>query len=330
MDKMISKECIHCNRCKKNCDFLKKYDLDLMAFEEREDLAYNCFMCGKCKIVCPKDIDGREIAQKLRDETVKKNNGKLSDKGYGGIVFEKKNYIFKNYKSAVKSEKENEVNTAIFTGCNFLSYTPNTANKLIEIMDENEIGVIFDCCGKPIYELGLKDDADKIIEKINKNLKEKNISRLIMVCPNCYYYLKGKLDVEMIDIYTILNDLEIGKNLDGEALMFRPCPDRDTEELLEKITPFMIDGKIEKLNEQCCGAGGCASVKEAEVSKGFRIDIKSQAKDEKVYTYCSTCTGFFKSEGVNIKHVLSEILDVDEENTGNSLMNRLKYKFYRK
>ncbi|MEG0249265.1 MAG: heterodisulfide reductase-related iron-sulfur binding cluster [Peptostreptococcus sp.] len=328
MDKMISKECIHCNKCKNNCDFLKKYDLDLMGVEDRLDLAYHCFMCGKCKIVCPKDIDGRKIAQKLRDETVKQNNGKLSDKGYGGIVFEKKNYIFKNYKNAVK-ENSKKGNTAIFTGCNFLSYTPNTANELIEIMGKNDIGVIFDCCGKPIFELGLKDKARDIIERINKNLKEKNINRLVMVCPNCYYYFKGKLDVEMIDIYTVLEELGIGKDLDMEAFMFRPCPDRETEELLEKIAPFMKNSNIKKLNEQCCGAGGCASVKEGKLSKEFRVDIKEQTKDEKVYSYCSTCTGFFKSEGVNVKHVLSEILDVDEENTGNSLMNRFKYKFYR-
>ena len=68
------KDCIHCNLCKKNCDFLKKYDMDLEGFSKREDLAYHCFLCGKCNQVCPKDIDGKEIALNMREKNVKENN----------------------------------------------------------------------------------------------------------------------------------------------------------------------------------------------------------------------------------------------------------------
>ena len=41
-----TKDCIKCNLCKKHCEFLNKYDMDLDVFSNREDLAYNCFLCG--------------------------------------------------------------------------------------------------------------------------------------------------------------------------------------------------------------------------------------------------------------------------------------------
>lgn len=318
---MISKDCIHCGRCTRNCKFLEKYNLDLADFERREDLAFNCFLCGKCKLVCPKDIDGREIALKMRRKHVRSNNGRL--KGYKGIVWEKKNYLFKNYKKSTTK-------TALFTGCNFLSYLPNTADKLIDILKERDIGVIFDCCGKPISELGLEKEENKLLERLNKNLEKSGVEELIMVCPNCYYFLKDKIDVKMVNLFTKLKELEIGKDIEKEELnFFRPCPDRETEELLDGIRDYFPDKKINHLDEQCCGAGGCAGFKEKDLGKEMRQDMRIQANSEKFYTYCSTCTGFFKKEGIEVDHILSEILEVEEDCSTNSLLNRMKYKIKR-
>ncbi|WP_240516554.1 4Fe-4S dicluster domain-containing protein [Brachyspira sp. G79] len=60
------KDCIHCNKCVKKCSFLTKYNIDLEAFSKREDLAYHCFLCNDCNIVCPKDIDGNKISMCMR------------------------------------------------------------------------------------------------------------------------------------------------------------------------------------------------------------------------------------------------------------------------
>lgn len=333
MDNNISKDCIHCGLCKKNCVFLKKYDIDLSEFEKRNDLAYNCFMCGKCKLVCPKDIDGRLIAKKMRDKEVIENNGKLSEKGYKGLIFEKRNYIFKNYKNVDIKEDgaENLKNgkSVLFTGCNFLSYMPDTANRLMQEMKMRGIDVIFDCCGKPIYELGLNSESEEIIKNLQKRIDKYGITELIMVCPNCYYYLNGKLDVKITDIYTKLRELGIGKNLTGEILVFRPCPDRESETLLNHIKMANKDVRVNCVNEQCCGAGGCASVKEKEISQKMRIDVKEQIGNRKVSTYCSTCFGFFRGENMNVSHILSDILGVEEGGLKNSLLNRMKYKFYK-
>ncbi|WP_145994492.1 (Fe-S)-binding protein [Peptostreptococcus faecalis] len=323
IENKISKDCIHCGLCTQNCDFLEKYDMCLQSFEDKPELAYNCFLCGKCKIVCPMDIDGREIALSMRKDHIENNSGKINSKGYSGLIAEKQNYIFKNYKKVGKGK------SALFTGCNLLSYMPNTANKLIDELHKHDIGVIFDCCGKPIAELGFEEKEKIILEKLNDKFKKNNIEELITACPNCYYYLNGKVDVKIVDIYTKLHELGIGNEIEREKIyLFRPCPDRETEEVKEKLYLFAKNSKLVDLNEQCCGAGGVASVKESELAQGFRDDIKKQSKDKQIHTYCSTCTGFFRAEGINVTHILTEILGVDESKPGISLLNRLKYKFY--
>ena len=82
-------KCINCKLCTKNCDFLEKYNMDLSDFSKKEDLAYNCFLCGKCREVCPKDIDGKAIAIDMRQKKVAQGNKKLIDKNYNMLLKEK-------------------------------------------------------------------------------------------------------------------------------------------------------------------------------------------------------------------------------------------------
>ena len=68
-------DCTHCGLCKKNCSFLEKYGLDIGQIEDREDLIYHCFLCGKCTEVCPQNIDGREIILEYASKTGGRKNG---------------------------------------------------------------------------------------------------------------------------------------------------------------------------------------------------------------------------------------------------------------
>ena len=92
--------CIHCGRCTGRCAFLQRHGLDLAGFAGREELSYHCFLCGDCAAVCPKGIDGRLIALSMRRQQVREAGGKVREKGYGALIAEKKNYLFRNYRQA--------------------------------------------------------------------------------------------------------------------------------------------------------------------------------------------------------------------------------------
>lgn len=316
-------ECVNCGICKANCSFLTKYDIDFSDVEKMKDLAYHCFLCGKCTEVCPIGIDGRQIILDYRREKVAENKGRVPNNNYKPLIFEKKEYKFKNYKS--KKSK-----TVLFPGCNFPSIYPKTTKYLAELLDEYcGATIAFDCCGKPISELGLIDDEKKITQSINDNLKAMGAEEVVMLCPNCYDFLgRGKrLDIEVISVYDKLRELGLGNKIKGKSKIFPPCPDREPGELLSQIIPFFEEEPEVITSSQCCGLGGCAGAKEPDLANNM-LNIP---KDEHFYTYCGSCSGNFIRKGYHeAEHVLLKILGSDEgADVKKSLLNRMMFKYYR-
>lgn len=319
----MKKTCIHCGACTRQCDFLNKYQLDLGNTEELEKLAYHCFLCGECEKVCPVGIDGREVFLELRRKQVSANNGKIAESGYDMLIKEKADYIFRNYKNVLPGR-------VLFTGCNFPSFFPKTTKYIANYLKkEAGIGTIYDCCGKPIAELGLEREEEKIIERINIRLKKDNIQEVIMLCPNCYYFLKDRLDVKVTGIFEVLKELHIGKKVEDEVNLFMPCPDKKDRRWLEDLKYFLPDEVRVIEDVQCCGLGGCAKAKEPDVSSGFTEQLKSK-QYKRIYTYCASCAGKFTRDGMeNVHHILIDILGTNEEpDTAKSMLNRTMSKLW--
>lgn len=78
---------------------------------------------------------------------------------------------------------------------------------LAALLKKKGIGTVYDCCGKPIAELGLAVQEERIIRQIDERLKKAGVEEVIMLCPNCYYFLKGKLSVRVTGIYEALERL---------------------------------------------------------------------------------------------------------------------------
>ena len=95
--------CTHCGVCTENCEFLKKYDLTIGDTEKLSKMAYHCFLCGKCSKVCPQGIDGREIVLQIRRHRVKEAGGRIPEKGYGMLLWEKEDYKFRRYTGTGKT-----------------------------------------------------------------------------------------------------------------------------------------------------------------------------------------------------------------------------------
>jgi len=323
-EKHLTKDCIHCGLCTRNCQFLQKYKLDLQGFSEHPELAYHCFLCNDCSRVCPKKISGREVALQLRRSSVKANGGKLTEKGYAALIAEKKDYLFRNQKQAGKR-------SVLFPGCNFPSFFPRTTEYLVKLLRETaDIGVLYDCCGKPISELGLEKEDARGIAALKQRLEKLGIEELIVLCPNCYHFLRPRLDIPVVSIYDKLRELGLGQQIrEDKVHLFVPCPDKASLTLEKSLLPF-IDGEWETIRGiQCCGLGGCAAGKELEISASFAADLKNRELPN-VYAYCASCAGKLRRSGVeNVHHVLVDILGTGEvsELSLKSLWNRARHRF---
>lgn len=300
-------ECIHCGKCTRSCLFLEKYHMDLKGFLEHPELAYHCFLCGRCTAVCPKGIDGREIALQHREQKVKSEGNRVTDPAYRAILWEKNPYQFANYKNA-------SYESVLFTGCNFVSFYPKTADYLIQELRQRGIGVLYECCGKPTAELGAGKDAEVHLQQMERRLKEAGVKELIMVCPNCYYYMKGRVNLRLVSIYDKLAELGMGQRIPGGLPFYYPCPDREEKVFLKGIRRFMEAEERDAFPEvQCCGLGGCAVAKEPALAKEME-KLAEAAGEAELYTYCASCVSNFRRNGYGrAEHVLSKILNVQEK-----------------
>lgn len=316
--------CIHCGACTDTCVFLGKYKIDVQQMTEKPELAYHCFLCNQCQSVCPMDISGSKVAIELRRMMVEKGNGKLPDNSYDGLVLEKYPYKFANYRHGKKK-------SVLFTGCNFPSFYPETTEKLVKEFKKYDVGVVYDCCGKPIGELGLKKEEQDIFARINKKMNEAGVEEIVMVCPNCYYYLKDHLDANCVTVYQKMKELGIGHKIkEDEFPMYYPCPDRISKDFMKDIRYFLEGEEKDAFPDvQCCGLGGCAAGKEADLAQKL-VDRVAGRKEDRLYTYCASCICSYRRRGyTKAEHILPKLLDVHEiVPLGKTpILNRMKCKF---
>lgn len=320
----MAKQCIHCGKCTAKCGFLNKYQLDLGDTDGLKDHLYHCFLCDACKAECPMGISGKEIILALRREEVSQNGNVVKEQGYDMLIKEKSDYLFRNYQNAAAG-------SVLFPGCSFPSFYPRTTKKLMKLLKEQAgIGTVFDCCGKPVAELGMEQRENQMQKEMEERFLKNGIQEVIMLCPNCYEFLKPKLSVKVVTIYEVLEKLGIGTRISGETIsIFPPCPDREEQFWLETMRPYLPEQAEIIEGAACCGLGGCARAKEPKISKGFSETIMRQS-DSHIYTYCGSCAGKFSRDGCsNVHHILADILETREKpDTSKSLLNRARSKFW--
>lgn len=299
-------DCIHCHLCQKNCAFLSKYGIDIGDTDKLRELAYHCFLCGKCTQVCPVHIDGRETILEFRRQRASSSEISSIEKTYKGLIGEKRNYRYRNWKHATSG-------SVFFPGCNFPSQFPKTAAAASKEFAKHGIGTVYECCGKPIAELGLADDEQRIIDDIRRRLQENNITEIITGCPNCRNFFGDRLGIKVTGIFAKFSELGIGNKIQRDISLYIPCPDRQDNIWLDEIRPF-VGGEISFVEGlQCCGLGGSAGVYEPAIASGF-TDVLRNAETDNMVTYCASCVGQFRRKGFrSIDHLLPLVLGTDEK-----------------
>lgn len=304
--KYVEDNCIKCGLCTDNCPFLSKYNINLLDFTNRKDLAYSCFLCNKCSYVCPKDLNGKYISLTFRKKNPKYKHVKLN----------KESYPFKNLaKNKGRSED------LLYLGCNFPAFYPETSKALIELFKKNGFDFSIDCCKNPVASTGFKEEPSKSLEKQIEDLK---IDRIVTACPNCYHHMQNKYKVKIISIFKWLDEYEYIKDIKNPCNVFFPCSDRYNKEIFTIIKKHAPKCNDKFVDTNCCGAGGLASKKEKEIAENMTASIKN----EEIYTYCATCSMRF-SKYNKVHHFASVFLGIDEEVKTDYFKNALKAKFYK-
>ncbi len=255
------------------------------------------------------------------------------------IALEKGHYPFKNYRHA-------HAKSVFFPGCNFPSLYPKTCAALAQLLQEHcDMGIAYDCCGKPLRMMGREDRFQQIAQRISARLDACGAEEIVCACPNCFYALRGVIPQRVTSVYAKLVELGITAALpcdQSQPVMFPACPDR-REALLLQDAMELVDGHArvpmcagvshaqaalgKKTAPSCKREGSCEG---CAVLPCCRHDCSSViAKDEQIVTYCASCVGYLIGAGYfHVEHVLCAALGTHEQpDMAKSFINRARTKF---
>ena len=245
-------------------------------------------------------------------------------------VFEKTNYVFKNWHHA-------GAGTVVFPGCGFTSFFPKTLAALKDALRPSpDVSFAIDCCGLPLLGLKGPEAYRAELSRVEGRLVHLGAREVVPLCPNCGSAFSEALDrpVSQITIYALLREFsERGvvncAHIAEPGAVFVPCPDRAHREWLDDLAYFLKPSVFVSECSACCGAAFELSQPEASFVAAKRVlesaacECACAGVDEPVlYVYCASCAGKLErarrrcSDGlagsVRVVHVLSALMGVDE------------------
>lgn len=235
---------------------------------------------------------------------------------------------------------------AFFPGCTMMTYSSELTREQYRQLNNkySELTLIQDCCGLPLFQLGLQDRGQQFIRNLKNKLKKLGIDTIITSCPNCFYQLRSfftETNIRILTIYEALEDTEAFTKKDTEIkptiTVHDSCPDR-TEGLyanqvrraLAKKGYSILEMKHNRNLTRCCGSGGQVSHFQPELAQQHvqsRVQEAQNTGAQLLTGYCVGCVLNFAKlpGGLEVKHVLNLLLDMDQDFEG--LKNKAKTMF---
>ena len=325
----IIENCTECQLCVQGCPFLLKHNKTpkkiAEELAENVDVSKNyvkeCFLCGLCRAVCPLNLDFPQVISQARQKLAWKIATNLCYKLFlpdEKLFFPTAYKLHKNLQ--YDSLKREFFKYAFFPGCAMSSYSPEATVKVYEKLVERfyDVGLVDQCCGKPLADVGLNDRALKWLTRLESYMKEHGCTYIVTACPMCYYYLESKFrgKFQIVTVYEALGDIlrEGIRTLDLKVAVHDSCPDRfkgifakHVRELFEKNR--LIEMAHNKEKSVCCGAGGlvsCADPNLAAAPLLTRVGEFLESGADLMVVYCYTCAQVFWASQPTIpaKHVI--------------------------
>jgi len=165
------------------------------------DRVYTCALCKSCEEICPGLVKVTDIIREVRVQLADEKKGPLPEHLQMLENINKTNNILaktrsKEIEEAIKKLPQ-KADTILYMGCVAQYVYPKQLTTMFKLLEKMNIKftVLKDevCCGNYLAELGLKKEAEEVLLKTAKNLKDHNVKTIITLCPMCYNTFKHDL-----------------------------------------------------------------------------------------------------------------------------------------
>ena len=322
-----------CDYCEASCEMLKWYrkkphKLGMEVFTDsianslvstrtltRE--AYSCNICGKCKSVCPEDVDIGALMQFSRADRVGQDKQVPAIHDYW-----LRDMAFNTTEGAFSSAPKGKTTCAVafFPGCKLGAMNPGYVTKTYDYLEEKYgAGILLSCCGVPAYWAGEEKRLEAHLEQLRKSWERLGKPKLVFACATCEKTFRMFLpEIELVSLYTLLaEDTSLTPTCPfPEATVFDPCAardDRETEQSV-RILSERSGAVLEELRNpnRCCGFGGHMRLANPELYDQITAH-RAEAGDKPYIVYCANCYEVFKLQGKPCTHVLDTVFSPGED-----------------
>lgn len=325
---VIIEQCTGCKACEESCRVLTEIDEDPASIAFRGvtcNEAFSCALCGKCEAVCPLGLSPYRMFEQRRIEAVANNELDANEYRY---LFpdrtENVMSIYREYYGVDYSDinMSSQADTAFIPGCTMMTYSPELTRQVYYRLSElYHNPVLFtECCGLPMYQIGLPERGDKIKEGIKEKASSLGVKRFVIACPNCYYQFKKTpsiQNIELLTVYEALKDSFSSNRGNGIYTVHDSCPDRfegifatQVREALDSVDCHIVEMRHRGKNSICCGSSGQMGHFRPEWSKEHErqgLLEAAEAGADTMIAYCHACVLNFAnvSSGLKVRHALN-------------------------
>lgn len=325
----IAEKCLDCKLCMKECVMLNNYTnspkelfqeyMKKGYMEMPKEIAYSCNMCNQCTMVCPKDLDLKDVFMDMRKEYVKANGGKSPMKGHKAVEVHQYLGYTKLFNTTVKADKK--IKYLFYPGCSLSSYSPQHVEKIFRYLNERfdgEVGALLTCCGKPLKAMGEEERFQERLKGSLNKFKELEAEKIVVACQSCYKIFSEYAEQEVVSLWTFLGEIGvpkesvgIGKNSDVVFNIHDSCSTRDVPEIHEGVRKIIgeLGYKVEELkhskgNTRCCGLGGMVAPAMPKVAQEVVERRCEESTTGHMISYCGGCREAMERGGLDSLHIL--------------------------
>ncbi len=331
-----------CTDCRENCEMIEwfrkmPHKLGVEAYTDaqasstisRRTLtreAYSCNICGKCKSVCPVDVDVGALLQHSREDRLLagKDIPAFHDFWIREFDFHTSETFF-----ASAPKGQNTCEYAFFPGCQLGAAEPAHVLKSYEYLKAKlDVGIVLGCCGAPAYWAGDKTRLSENIERIKKVWEDMGKPTFIFTCAYCENVFRLLMpEIRLMSLYELMakDDAVIPAKLYDEAAVFDPCTARDDEGMQESVRVLtqragMTAEELTNPN-RCCGYGGHMRLANPALYDQI-TEHRTEASDKPYIVYCANCREVFRQKDKACAHILDMVYDIDPQQRAPSLQTK--------
>jgi len=294
--------------------------------EEIAEKVYQCSVCKACEDICQVNIPLVEFWEELRYKLIGLGQGPMPAHLRMRDAIVKKFNPFNESpanRSNWMSEKITEGSDLMFFGGCTASYRMTAiAESAVKILSAS--GVSFNylrtdewCCGAPLFQTGLRDDALDIVRHNIESLKDHGAKRIVTPCSECYKTLsidykrwaelmEISYDIEVVHISQLILELIKEKKLEFKNELNASVTYHDScylgrhmgeyeapREVLKSIPGLrLVEMDTNRQDAMCCGAGGGVKAAFPELSSSIsrrRLDEAVETEAEVLAGSCPLC-----------------------------------------